>query len=65
MRKILNIIGLSSVVLLMASCDMDKLPQGNLNRDEAFKDLASIEYMEKGAYARMRDNFSVDNVLVS
>lgn len=64
MRKLLNIISLSAVVLF-ASCDMDKIPQGTLDSKEAFKDVQSVEYLEKGAYALLRGCYGIQNVMVS
>ncbi|MEG1611683.1 MAG: RagB/SusD family nutrient uptake outer membrane protein, partial [Alistipes sp.] len=63
MRKLLNIIGLSAAVLL-TSCDMDKIPQGSLDQGEAFKDLKTVEYLANGAYARLRDNYGIENMIL-
>lgn len=63
MRKLLNIIGLSAVVLL-ASCDMDKIPQGALDSKEAFKDVASVEYLGNGVMSCLRANYGISNTLL-
>lgn len=63
MRKLLNIIALSALAFI-ASCDMDKMPQDRFDPKEAFKDIATIESLERGAYARLKDNYSISNVIV-
>lgn len=63
MRKLLNIIALSALAFTV-SCDMDKLPKDRTDREEAFKDIKSIEAVERGAYARLKDNYAISNVIV-
>ena len=64
MKKLFNILALSAVVLSV-SCDMDKKPQNAIDPKDAFNSVSTIEALELGAYARLKDNYGISNTIVA
>lgn len=63
MKKLLNIIVLAAFATF-ASCDLDKTPDASLPQDEAFDNIETIKFLEKGAYSRLRSSYTPASMIV-
>ena len=48
----------------LTSCDLDRESPDSITYDEAFEDLETIEYLELGAYSRLRTAWSLSSIIV-
>ncbi|MCM1312927.1 MAG: RagB/SusD family nutrient uptake outer membrane protein [Bacteroides sp.] len=63
MKKIY--LALASVALTLASCDMDKMPEGSIPDKEALNTVADCESFRNGMYVYMRSITTGDYVILS
>ena len=62
MRKYIHI-ALLSVLVALTSCDLNEKSADSIPYSEAFKSIETIESLERGAYSRLRTQYSLSSII--